>query len=246
MRKTGTGLLAAVAIFVAVGACTTDSNTDQLKWELSPSRGEIAIGGAAPFTITVESKANINSDLELTTTPVNGIVSSLPASVTSTASTIEGSFYAAPGIEPGAYSIDVNVREEGTEYGLPQTFLLTVSQGGDAPDFSLEVDPIETTVNVETGRTFTFYVRPLNGFSGTVAIALTGLTDDLELAQALTPPTLDFPPASGGKGGTFVLRYQPTPPVTSPVVLTVTATAGSLSHSRTITLTLPGASVPGT
>lgn len=221
-----------------IGGCTT-SPDDRLKWTFGEDHGQIALGETLDFTIEVASKQDINSDLELTSSGAAGIVTTLPPTVTSTVSTIHGSFYAEPSAEPGAYPIGINVREKGAGYGLEKTFLLTVTEGGTAPDFSLEVDPIESALAFETGKTMAFYVRPLNDFTGAVSLSLSGVTDDVQLLSDLTPPSLEFDGTTGGAGGTFVIAYHPMPPVVSPVVLTLTATSGSISHSRTMTLTLP-------
>lgn len=72
-----------------------------------------------------------------------------------------------------------------------------------------------------------------------MSISLSPLPDDLFLAQAVTPSTLTFESGGGGQGGTFVLRYTPTPPVVSPVEVVVTVSVNGITHNRTITLTLP-------
>ena len=240
MRRTCGGLLASVTLFAAIGGCATEAGQDHLKWSVTPLEGTIAIGGQANFTIHVTSKANINSDLELRASPVpSGLEVNLPASATSTASVIEGSFHATPGMEPGLYRIDINLREEGTEYGLPYSYELTVTDGGTAPDFSVEVDPASTTMPVETGKTFAFRVSPLNGFSGTVNISLPDLPNEIRLSQGPTPASLTFALNEGSKGGTFVLQYLPSPPDPATLELVLRAASGAIIHTRTITLTLP-------
>jgi hypothetical protein len=238
-------LLAAAAAII--GACSTDPGVDQFEWTLTPKEGATTLGGLVSFEIQIKSKTNINSDVEFTTSPLpSGLASDLPASVTSTASTVSGSFYAAPGTELGLYEIEISAREKGGEYGLPQTFKLTVSAGGEAADFSVEVDPTAMTMPVETPQTFTFRVAPLNGFTGTVSIQLSGLPDgNLYLLSGPTPATLTFAAGDGSKGGTMVLQYLPSPPVPAQVQVVVTVTSGTLGHTRTITLTLPTPSSPG-
>jgi hypothetical protein len=235
--------LLAIAAALVAGCATAPG--DAFDWKLTPDRATTTAGGMVGFRIDIESKTNINSDVELEGEDIpSELILSMPAKIASTVETVEGTIYVAPGTAEGTYAVNIKLREVGGSWSVPQTVLVFVTNAEGQPDFSLEVEPTTATLSAEFAPTLTFYVRPLNGFLGTVSLALTGLTDDLRLSQDLTPSTIEI--TSGGKGGTFVVGYAPTPPVMSPVVLTVTATAGSLSHSRTITLTLQnGPSVPG-
>jgi hypothetical protein len=221
-----------------VAACGIEDPTNIFVWSLTPTEAETAIGQLVSFQIRIDTKSNINNDVELEPGAVpDGFTVSLPTGMTSTQQTADGTVYASPAVEEGTYEVEIRAREAGGEFTARQ-IRVTVTNAGGSADFSVEVDPQTFTMEIELGKTFTYYVRPLNGFTGTVAVTITGLTDDLVFGQVLTPSTLDFPPGSGGKGGTFVLRYLPQPPVASPVQLVVTAQSGTIVHTRTITLTL--------
>jgi hypothetical protein len=231
-------LLFSLALVVAgVTDCVT-APEDRLSWEISPDRAETQVDGLVPFQVKVHSKHNINSDLELEILAPDVLYADLPATVGSTQKTIDGSVYVLPAAEVGAYEVKVRVREAGGSWSAYQSLLILVTDNNGAPDFSLEVDPLALTFPVEVVPTSTFFVRPLGGFTGTVTVAVTGLTDDLSLNPGVTPGTLAFGPTDGGQGGTFVVRYAPNGAVQSPVTLTVTASSGAIVHTRTITVTI--------
>jgi hypothetical protein len=238
-------VVSVVAVAAAIGACTTGPDSDKLKWTLTPTEGAIGLGGAEPFLIHISSKANINSDLDLSITPSPiGMVIDYLAHVTSTATTVEGTFHAAPGTELGLYTFDVNLREQGTEFGLPQQFRLTVVGEGETPDFAVGQEPDALTMPVETPQTVVFRITPLNGYTGTVNISAGDLPNDVQLVAGPSPPTFTFAAGEGGKGGTILLSYNPVPPVPGQVALLVTVSDGTITHSRTLTLTLPTTETP--
>ena len=227
-----------VLAVAGVAACGIEDPTNVFVWSLTPTQAETAVGQLVNFQIRINTKSNINSDVDLEPGAVpDGFTVSMPTGMTSTQQTADGTVYVSPAVEEGTYEVEIQAREAGGEFSLQRIQIIVTNVGGSA-DFSVEVDPQTFTMEIELGKTFTYYVRPLNGFAGTVAVTITGLTDDLVFGQVLTPSTLDFPPGSGGKGGTFVLRYLPHPPVASPVQLVLTAMSGTTIHNRTITLTL--------
>lgn len=236
-----TFLLSSVTVAAIIGACTTNPSADTLQWTLTPSEGVIGIGETVEFRIDISSKANINSDLELFISPTpTGVVATFPARITSTATSVTGSFSAPPGTVPGFYPFEFNLREEGGVFGLTQGFRLTVSDAGEAPDFSVGVDPDALTLPVDDVEAVAFSVTPLNGYTGTVRISLSGLPDDVHLIDGPNPDSLVFGARSGGKGGTFLLNFLPEPPVPAQVELMVTVTDGTITHQRTVLLTLAG------
>jgi hypothetical protein len=231
--------LSALATAAAVACGIEEPGTDVFRWRLTPAEARAGFGQLVNFQVTIDTKSNINSNVELAQGAVpEGFTVTMPTTMASTQQTADGTIYLSPALEAGTYQVEIQAREAGAEF-TANSIQITVTGPGEGADFSVEIDPEAVTLEVETARTFTFYVRPLNGFSGSVALALTGLPDDLT-TQGLTPSTLDFPPGSGGgQGGTFVVSYTPVPPVASPVQLVLTASSASIVHSRTYTLTLP-------
>lgn len=97
------------------------------------------------------------------------------------------------------------------------------------PDFSLSVGPSTQTVVAGNGTSYTATVAPLNGFSGTVTLAVSGLPGGV---------TCSAPSISGGSGSSTVSCSTTTATVPGSYTLTVTGASGSLSHSKTVQLTV--------
>lgn len=220
--------------------CPTGPGVSVFDWSVTPERRTVQPGEQTTFTIKIESKVNINAQVALRVegTPSGATATfdtpNLPDTATTTTLTVQ----TPATIEAGTYTLKIFAKESGqAEY--EDDVLLIVETSAGEPDFTLEVDPAEFTFpSIEFGMTFTYYVRPLNDFQGTVAASVSGLSDDLVLGQAVTPPQVAIGP-TGGAGGTFVLRLQPHPPVPTPVDITVTATSGNLTHTRTIRINIP-------
>ncbi|MEO8437089.1 MAG: hypothetical protein ABI562_01425 [Chloroflexota bacterium] len=97
-----------------------------------------------------------------------------------------------------------------------------------APDFSISVGP--TTQSVKRGGTtsYSVTVTPLNGFSGSVALGLSGQPSGSTVTFAPNPTT---------SGSTLTVQMPSSGP-RGVFTLTVTATSGALRHTTTMTLRL--------
>jgi hypothetical protein len=223
-----TACACALAIFAT--ACPEDPGSS-FQWSVTPDRRQVVQGTPAVFQIKVDSKQNINSTVKLSATGVpNGTtaVFSNP-NLGSTGRTSSLTFETSD-VVIGTYTVTVRAEEVGYTTYTADRLLIVTGESSEA-DFSLEVNPGEYSFpSFETAHTFTFYVRPLNGFLGTVDIALSGLNENLDLAQDVTPASLEFT-NSGGAGGTFILGAVQTSDMPAYVDVTVTATSGSLVHT---------------
>ncbi len=121
-----------------------------------------------------------------------------------------------------------NISIVGTSGSLTHSATIAFTVTGTNPDFSLQANP--TSISIAQGGTATsaLTVGPLNGFSGTVALAASGLPAGV---------TASFSPASTTGTSTLTLTASSTATVGTSNV-TVTGTSGSLSHSVTIALTV--------
>lgn len=224
----------------SLGCESLTPKEDTLQWTLTPRFIQAAPGETVSFRIDVASKSNINADLDIQHSPTpETILVNLPASAASTADRIDGTIVISSDVEPGVYEVDINVREEGTSYGVPKVLELTVTTSTGEPDFTVEVEPLADTLVIEQVSVITYRVRPLNGFLGTVSISLTGLPDDVTIFQGPNPPEFTFAPGEGGKSGTIGLLFVPMLPVPPEVEATLTATGNGITHIRTIHLRLP-------
>src|SRR6267154_229284 len=101
--------------------------------------------------------------------------------------------------------------------------IVPVSQA--PPDFTLTVNPASQTVNPGASTTYTATITPLNGFSGTVSLAVTGLPNNASAS---------FSPVNGAGNSILTIATSTSTPLGSST-LTITGTSGSLSHSSTVT-----------
>jgi hypothetical protein len=228
-------------LFVLLAGCT-GSGGNSFDWTLTPRERRIAPGAEATFDIKLKSKENINSTVRFSATnaPTNATATFDVHTLPSTGDVNTLRVQTAANTPLGTWEVNVTAEEIGHSTHTKQARVIVETSSGQ-PDFSLEVEPDEDTLTGSSStKTFTFYVRPLNGFQGTVDIAVTGVADPLYLTGAgPTPAHLTYQTGDGGKGGTFVL-YSATEISADPTI-TVTATSGSLSHSRQILLHLrPG------
>src|SRR6267154_703431 len=100
--------------------------------------------------------------------------------------------------------------------------IVPVSQA--PPDFTLTVNPASQTVNPGASTTYTATITPLNGFSGTVSLAVTGLPNNASAS---------FSPVNGAGNSILTIATSTSTPLGSST-LTITGTSGSLSHSSTV------------
>jgi hypothetical protein len=207
-------------------------------WTVNPGRRTVARGQQTTFRIRIDSKENINSNVNLNVSglPANTTATFSPQRLGSTGRNSTLTVQTTNQTPIGTFTITISATEVGFNTHTFDRLLFVTETGGSEPDFSLEVNPLQHTFeDFGVGPTFTYFVRPLNGFSGTVDVSLSGLTDDLLLAQAVTPPSVGVNVGGhAGAGGTFVLYALPTPPVQTPVFLTVTATGGGITHTAMI------------
>jgi hypothetical protein len=103
------------------------------------------------------------------------------------------------------------------------------------PDFSLSATPSSQTLTAGGSTSYTASVSPINGFTGTVDLSVSGLPSGA---------TGSFNPASvsGGSGSsTLSVSTSDSTPAGS-YTLTITGTSGSLSHAANVTLVVNPAS----
>jgi len=184
-------------------------------------------GGSGTSAIAVTALNGFTGSAALTVTgcPAGATCSLSPTSVTPTAnSTLTVSTTA--GAATGTFTLTVT----GTSGSLihSTTVALTVNPAA-APDFSVSRNPTSLALTQGGSGTSAITVTALNGFTGSVALAVTGCPSGAtcSLPSPVTPTansTLTVSTTAGTTTGTFTL--------------TVTGTSGSLVHSTTVSLTV--------
>lgn len=107
----------------------------------------------------------------------------------------------------------------------------SISWNAVTPDFNLAVSPASLTVNSGTNRTSTITVTATNGLNAAYTLSMTNLPSGVSATFTNNPIS----------GGASVLTLTASNTVTSGTTnVTVIATAGWISHTKTIALTLVG------
>ena len=166
--------------------------------------------GQNGFTGTVNLSASISPSTGLT-------VNCNPASITggsgSSTCTVTGS-------TAGSYNVTVT----GTSGSLSHSTSVSVFVQS-SPDFTISSSPTSVAVNAGVSGTSSVTVAPLNGFTGTVTLAVT--TNSTSLSCTLSSNTI-----TGGSGSATLSCTDST---AGNYLATVTGTGGSLSHSSSVT-----------
>src|SRR5260370_174361 len=96
------------------------------------------------------------------------------------------------------------------------------------PAFSLSASPTSQSVKRGVTASYNVTITPVNGFSGSVTLSLTGQPSGASVSFTTNPATasstLKVTPSATGPRGTFTL--------------TITGKSGSLTHTTTATLTV--------
>ncbi len=193
---------------------------------------------ASPSSVAVTQGGNGTSTI--TVTPLNGFTGSvslsasgLPAGVTATfnpASTTGSStltLTASGTATVGTSTITIT----GTSGTLTHTTTISLTVNSvNPPNFTISVSPTSLTVARGASGNYTVTIGAQNGFTGTVALSVSGLGSRV---------TATFTPTSVTSSGTSTLRVTVNRRATTGNrTLTITGTSGSLSHSTNATLTI--------
>ena len=203
----------------------------------SPTTSTITTGSPITYNLTATALAGFTGSVQLSPSTVYGIPAGAtvtfgtttltPSSGTSsTTATISTSNQGQAGsFTPAVTGISGSLAHS-AHFGL------TVNPLG-AVDFTLSVSPPTQTIQLGATATYTIQVAPQNGFSGDVALGLSGLPAGVNFV--ITPS-----PIRGGSGSSTLSVYTSNGGPTGTFSLTVTAASGPLSHSAAVSLTVNG------
>jgi hypothetical protein len=251
-------LLAVAALAIAACAPGTTAPTGTtgpadrpFKWELVRAwtlPDTIFPGEAAEYIIRVLHKANLNSRVSLSARcePAGLVLALDPPRIAETGRLATLRVSTTPETPIARFTIYVTAIED----GVPEDFftesskdLTVLAPAGEGPHATVIIEPAEVTLTDSIiSPTTEAHLTPQNGFRGHVALAMTGLTDDLRI---------NFLPASIEVGDSpltrvlFEIEYVPQGTVSTPVMLVLTANAGGVERSASIRVNLPRISAPG-
>jgi hypothetical protein len=199
---------------------------------------------ATPANITLVP-GGTGQQISVNATPANGFagmvaiaimglptgVTAQPATLTLTPGTAQNvTVTAAANAAAGSATLTLT----GTSGVLSHSSMVTATISAPPPDFSLGVSPTSLTiVGGAAGSQVSVSAAALNSFTGTVAVAISGLPAGV----TANPTTLNLTP--GTAQSTTLTATLTAAAATSTV--TFTGTSGSLSHSAQLTLTVQAA-----
>jgi hypothetical protein len=193
----------------------------------SPSSQTVTVGKSTTYTLTATALNGFAGTIGLgatgapagTTIAISptSIVNSGTATVTVTTST---------STPVGGFTIMLT----GTSGTKSHTANITLVTQAATKDFSIAITPIDSGIAAGSSATYTVTITPINGFTGTVGLALAGLPSN---------STATYSPTSIVNSGSSTLTVKTA--TNTPLgnyTLTATGTSGTLRHSVSATLTV--------
>jgi cellulose 1,4-beta-cellobiosidase len=198
-------------------------------FSVSATSVSVEQGTSAAGSVTVSAVNGFDSAVALTVSglPTGVTAAFSPASVTGSAgSTL--TFTASATATVGAATVTIT----GTSGSTTETTTLTLTVTAE-PNFTISVSPAAVSLPSGSNPTSTITITFVGGLTGSVALSASGLPSGV---------SANFAPSSLNSSGTSVVNFSgqaSTPAGTYSIP--ITGTDGSVTHSATITLTVPGA-----
>ena len=204
-----------------VHSTTVTLNVTDFTISASPSSQAVTVGSNTTYTTTVGALNGFSGSVGLTISglPTGATASFSPTSVTGSGnSTLSVS--ASSSTPAGSYTLTIT----GTSGGLVHSTTVTLN----VTDFTISATPSSQTVMAGNSTNYNATIGALNGFSGNVALTVSGLP---------TGASASFSPTSVSGSGSATLTISTTNTMSASTnTLTITGTSGSLAHSTTVTL----------
>jgi hypothetical protein len=190
----------------------------------TPSSQVVFPGASARYTATVTPGSGFTGTVEFAVTglPSGATGTFTPPAVSGSGSTslVVSTTTATPN---GTYPLVVR----GTSGSLIRTANVTLIVNG---DFTISATPTSRTITRESSTTYTVTITPNQGFSGTVALTVSGLP---------SKTTASFNPASIANSGTTVMTVDAARNAQKGSrTLTITGSGGGRTHSVNVTLAI--------
>ena len=217
----------------ACGGGTTLAPAPDFSLAATPATVAVTAGGSGQAVVLIA--AAINGFTGNVTVAISGLpsgVTASPASVTLTPG-VAATVTLTAGATAAAGSPTITFT--GTSGTLSHTATVTLTVSVPAPpDFSLTLSPTSLTLNIGgAGAPVSVTASAMNSFTGTVAVAISGLPTGV----TANPATLSLTP---GAPQTITLTAAATA-AAGTATITFTGTSGSLSHTATLALTVQAA-----
>jgi hypothetical protein len=238
-------LVASLPLLLALAGCAGNKNAtlpipveDDFTLAVTPATATLDPGGAGQALVVTANAAGVfNSQVSVT-------ISGLPAGTTATPATLTLTPGKAQNVILTALSAaaatSATVTLTGTSGSLTHaaTVALTVDTPPPPQSFSLSASPVSAIVTAgsTTGATIAVSATAINGFSGTVAVALTGLPQGVVASPANlslvpgTPQNVSLTSGVAAAPGVYTVK--------------LIGTSASLTQTSTVALTVDAAPPP--
>ena len=196
----------------------------------TPASQTVQAGNGTSYTTTITPSGGFTGTVNLSASglPPGASASFAPASVPggSGSSTLTVSTTAATAA--GTYTLIITGTSGALSHSITVTLVVTAPPP--APDFTISASPASLTVRRGTSGSYTVTIGPLNGFTGTVNLTVSGVPNRV---------TATFNPASVTASGTSNLTITAANNAPkNPVTLTITGISGTTAHSTTVSLNI--------
>jgi hypothetical protein len=195
----------------------------------TPSSNSVAPGSSSTYTVSMAALYGFTGSVTLSADglPTGASATFSPSSISAgTNSTLTINTLTTT---PGGNDT-ITITATGPE---EQAHTITVALNVVAPDFSIAASPSSNSVVTSGSANYTITVGALNGFSGTVNLAVS--------AGLPSGATATFAPPSIASSGTSTLTVNSGTAATGSYTLTIIGTSGLLSHSTNATLNITSA-----
>jgi uncharacterized repeat protein (TIGR01451 family) len=120
--------------------------------------------------------------------------------------------------------------------GASDAFIAKISDTTTAIDFAISVSPASQTVNPGNGATYTVTITPSGGFTGSVALSVTGQSADT--GNSFNPVSVNITDSNAKSSVLTLTTTVSTAPGT--YALSISATSGNLQHNTSASLIVAG------
>lgn len=220
-------LILAISFLIGPPLQANASSAPDFALSASPASQTIPRAQDALYNIHVQALNGFTGSVSFTFTgrPNHGSGTFFPSSVTGSGDT---TFNARAGEDspPGTFSLTVI----GTSGTLQHTVQVTLIISATAPDFSLSVNPIAQTVHRGGTARYDLHIQDLNGFNGTVTLAID---------HGPGPDSFFFTSSSvTGSGDTTFVVQTSSQSVLGTFTVTLIADSGGLEHRIQVNYTV--------
>jgi hypothetical protein len=228
-------LLLPVLMLLTLAGCGSGSTTSPTSADYTlsatPATVSLAPGGSATMSVLASAAGSFTGTVSVAVSGLPAGVTANPSALTLTPGTTQTiTLKAASTTVAGSATVTLT----GTAGTLVHTAAttLTVTAPVPVPDFSLTIAPAK--INVLAGSTIsqpvTVSVAPINGFSGSVSVNITGLPAGV----TASPNTVTLKPGTPQ----IIQLLAASSATASSSTLTFTGTSGALSHTATLALSV--------